>query len=87
MSQAPRAVHIDEIVLTGVPIPAGRVEQLRRDVSTELAAFLTQRGLPELPGETQGSSPLCLSHSLPTSLPDLSRGLAEAIYRALSEVR
>jgi hypothetical protein len=82
LTQCTIELEIQELVLVG--IPTHQQDALQQAIVSELHTLITQRGIPEalthatLVPQTDGGH-ITLSHDLP----DLSRAIAQAIYRGL----
>lgn len=75
-------LEIQELVLVG--IPTHQQDELQQAIVGELQTLITQRGIPKaLTQATQVPQPDGGSISLASDTTDLSRAIAQAIYRGL----
>jgi hypothetical protein len=80
------AVHIERLVLEGVPLTAGQGGQLRTAIIGELHRLIEQRGLEDpLPS---GSVPIAFAPQIEISSParplELGRQIARSLHESLS---
>jgi hypothetical protein len=84
-NEARISVHIERLVVEGVPLAAGQSGQLRTAVIGELHQLIEQRGLePPLPSS---SVPIALAPQIEISSParplELGRQIARSLHQSL----